>query len=297
MIRVGIVGGGSGGNAVLRSIHNLTDVSVIGISDLNQNALGVVYAHSIGVDYYRDFQSLLRKNPDLVFELTGNDEVRKKIAGSKNEHTTVVESNVAKLIIKMLDAEEIMISDLYEQSRQLAAMAQALSATVQQFEASAQELAGGAENLADQCKHLGINADTTKQNLSKTDEILRFIKSVATETKLLGLNAAIEAARAGDAGRGFTVVADEIRKLAGNSAASVSQIGSMLQNIEGSANDILSGIGEIALVSEHQAAAAEEMASSLDELGRLSVVLKNVADKLSSWHQEGRSPSSPDAYQ
>ncbi len=62
MISIGIVGGGSGGNAVLKAVHGLTDVSVIGISDLNRNALGVVYALSVGVDYFRDFRELLQKN-------------------------------------------------------------------------------------------------------------------------------------------------------------------------------------------------------------------------------------------
>jgi methyl-accepting chemotaxis protein len=282
MVTVGIVGGGGGGNAVLRSLHDLADVSVIGISDLNENALGVVYARSIGVDYYRDFHDLLQKDPDMVIEVTGISEVRDLIHSSKNERTRMVGSDVAKLIIEMFDAKEQMISDLNEQSRQLAAMAQQLSATVQQFAATAQEMAAGAESLAEQCKHLGTNTDTTKHSLSETGEILNFIKHVATESKLLGLNAAIEAARAGDSGRGFTVVADEIRKLADDSGHSVSQIGKILQHIEESVNSILGGIKEISLVSEHQAAATEEMASSLDELGRLAIALKDVAEKIAT---------------
>jgi methyl-accepting chemotaxis protein len=282
MISIGIVGCGIGGNAALRSIHNLTDVNVIGVSDLNESAPGVVYAFSIGVGYYPDLQELLRKDPDMIIEMTGNGKVREQIRSSKSEQTTLVESNVAKLIIDMFDAKERMISDLNEQSRELAAMAQQLSATVQQFTATAEEMAAGAENLAEQCKHLGTNTDTTKQSLSETSEILNFIKHVATETKLLGLNAAIEAARAGDAGRGFAVVADEIRKLADNSALSVSQIGKILQHIEESVNRILGGIREISLVSGQQAMATDEMASSLDELGRLAIGLKDVAEKIAA---------------
>jgi methyl-accepting chemotaxis protein len=282
MISIGIVGGGSGGNAVLRAIHGLTDVSVVGISDLNSNALGVVYALSIGVDYFRDFQELLRKEPDMIIEVTGNAGVREQIRRAKSEHSMLVESDVAKLIMDMFEDKEKLIGDLNDQSKQLAAMAQQLSATVQQFAAAAQELTAGAENLAEQCKTLGTSTGTTKQSLSETGEILKFIKRVATETKLLGLNAAIESARAGDAGKGFTVVADEIRKLADNSALSVSQVGNILKNIEKSANSALSGIGEIALVSEHQAAATQEMASSLDELGKLAIDLKKMAEKIAA---------------
>ena len=269
-------------NAVLKAVHGLTDVSVVGISDLNRNALGVVYALSVGVDYFRDFQELLRKNPDMIIEVTGNAGVREQIRCDKSEHSMLVESDVAKLIMDMFEDKERMIGNLNDQSKQLAAMAQQLSATVQQFAAAGQELAAGAENLAEQCKNLGTSTGTTKQSLSETGDILKFIKRVATETKLLGLNAAIESARAGDAGKGFTIVADEIRKLADNSALSVSQVGTILKNIESSANSSLGDIREIALVSEHQAAATQEMASSLDELGRLAIDLKEVAENITS---------------
>jgi methyl-accepting chemotaxis protein len=282
MISIGIIGGGIGGNAVLRSVHNLPDVNVIGISDLREDAAGVVYALSIGVEYFQDFNELLQKSPDMVIEVTGNDEVREKIDTGKSGQTAVVDSNMAKLIMEMFDVKERMIDDLHDQSRQLAAMAQQLSATVQQFAASAQEMAAGAECLADQCRRLGADTDTTKQSLSETGGILNFIKHVATETKLLGLNAAIEAARAGDSGRGFTVVADEIRKLADNSALSASQIGNILQHIEESVNSILGGIREVALVSEHQASATEEVASSLDELGKLTIELRDVAERIAA---------------
>jgi methyl-accepting chemotaxis protein len=282
MIRIGIIGAGIGGNAVLRSIYRLADVNVIGISDLNETAVGVIYAHSIGVGYYRDFQELLQQDPDMIFEVTGSAEVEAQIRSKKNDRTMLIESDVAKLIMNMFEAKEGMVAGLHDESVQLAAMAQQLSATVQQFTASAEEMAAGAENLSDQCTHLSTNTGATKKSLAETSDILSFIKHVATETKLLGLNAAIEAARAGDAGRGFTVVADEIRKLADNSALSVSQIGKILQHIEESVNSILGGIREISLVSGNQAAATEEMASSLDELGRLAINLKDVAEKIAS---------------
>ena len=150
MISIGIVGGGSGGNAVLRAIHGLTDVSVIGISDLNRNALG----GSLRPQYRR---GLLPGFPGTAAEKSGYDHRshgQRRSAGTDSPRqrastAMLVESDVAKLIMDMFDAKERMIGDLNEQSRQLAAMAQQLSATVQQFAAAAQELAAGAENLAE----------------------------------------------------------------------------------------------------------------------------------------------------
>ena len=131
---------------------------------------------------------------------------------------------------------------------------------------SIQEIAKGSQNLAVVGEKLSSITYQTKEDVNKTDDIIQMIRHIATQTKMLGLNAAIEAARAGEHGRGFAVVAEEIRRLSEESNNSAKQVAAILSKIVNSIDNVNNESQETSAVSEEQAASTEEIAATVQDM-------------------------------
>ena len=91
---------------------------------------------------------------------------------------------------------------------------------------------GDIERMRDSVVGASTQVMGLKDALRSIDMVLTTTTEIASQTNLLALNAAIEAARAGDQGRGFSVVASEVRQLAGRSATAVEEIGAIVRRIQ-----------------------------------------------------------------
>jgi methyl-accepting chemotaxis protein len=116
--------------------------------------------------------------------------------------------------------------------------------------------------------------------IKKTDEIVAFIRNVANQTNLLGLNAAIESARAGEAGRGFGVVAQEVRKMAVESADSVKNIKTLLNKIQDSINLMNNKVVIIDKTVQTQEQSIQEMAQTSQSFATMAGELSSVSENM-----------------
>ncbi|WP_319001984.1 methyl-accepting chemotaxis protein [Clostridium tagluense] len=120
----------------------------------------------------------------------------------------------------------------------------------------------------------------TSDQCNNTDDIIKFIEGIAKQTNLLGLNAAIEASRAGELGKGFGVVASEIRKLSGSSTQSITEINTILKSIKDSVGKVEKIIGIAMTSAEKQEQELTQIIHSVKELNKSAEILAEMASKL-----------------
>ena len=117
-----------------------------------------------------------------------------------------------------------------------------------------------------------INIEQLNSKTANIGQILEVIKGISEQTNLLALNAAIEAARAGEAGRGFAVVADEVRGLAQRTRASAQEIHSMIDELQAGAREAVTAMLESQRYSEQSV----EIGNQAGE--RLGNVTRHIVD-------------------
>lgn len=119
--------------------------------------------------------------------------------------------------------------------------------------------------------------DTISKRATDVEQILGEIGAIAKQTNLLALNAAIEAARAGEAGRGFAVVADEVRDLSARTSAFSQQIGGLMQSMRDGVRQTESAISQMA---------SQDMTFALSSKGEVEQVLAEV-ERLNQQREQG----------
>jgi methyl-accepting chemotaxis protein len=165
-------------------------------------------------------------------------------------------------------AEQLSVSvdQISDQAGTVAASAATTAGTVREGEASTTAVSHMIVDLSAALRQSSDRVHVLSEHAAKIEELIQAIKDIADQTNLLALNAAIEAARAGEQGRGFAVVADEVRKLSERAGRSTGEISALLTNIHAEIGDVSQGIGN---ALEKMQATEEQARCVRDAFGRI----------------------------
>lgn len=152
-----------------------------------------------------------------------------------------------------------------------------LATSFEEITASTEEIAGSATELSALQKETLALSRKAQEHIRKTNDTLKFISGIASETNLLGLNAAIESARAGEYGRGFGVVAQEMRKLSAKAAESAKVAEAAITEINEFIAQIAAGIQQAEAIGSNQATATRQISASMEDSATLAEKIVSIA--------------------
>ncbi|OEF95840.1 methyl-accepting chemotaxis protein [Desulfuribacillus alkaliarsenatis] len=193
------------------------------------------------------------------------------IAGDLN--FTIPVANIAAELIAVRLRDEATKETLQEYVGTLNDVAQDTVAAIEEITASSEELASTSETVA-------TAAVQASDYVKNTNNILELLAKVAQQTKMLGLNAAIEASRAGEYGRSFLVVAKEVSKLAEDSRNSSEEIVQILGTLKEVIERVSKDIQQTSVIANEQSKALQDIARLAESVQDVVKSLKDIAEQL-----------------
>jgi methyl-accepting chemotaxis protein len=220
-------------------------------------------------------RTLFQSSGELAATMNTLSDSGKAQADSANSMASGVEEMTASIS---------QISDRAGEARQMSedagSKSSASGAVVQQ---SADEM----RNISESVTEASQKISALELAATEISTIIKVIREIADQTNLLALNAAIEAARAGEQGRGFAVVADEVRKLAERTGQSTQEIGTMVERIQGITREAVEGMSANVAQVNQSAGLAQETGQSISDIqAATQCVLAAVNDMASALSQQ-----------
>jgi methyl-accepting chemotaxis protein len=168
----------------------------------------------------------------------------------------------------------------------VASATEELSTSVNEISRQVQESARMATDAVGQARTTNDRVSELSKAASRIGDVVELINTIAEQTNLLALNATIEAARAGEAGRGFAVVASEVKALAEQTSKATGEIGQQVAGIQAATQDSVNAIKEISGTIERLAEISSTIAAAVEEQGAATLeISRNVQQAAQGTHQ------------
>lgn len=253
--------------------------------DMLQEDIAVVVADQTTVLYYKPGDTVKLKI-NVSSELSVDDPLYKAIRDDKT-YSSIVPKEVYGVPFKAITLPikgfrgnvvgGISICKSLTQQFKVEESTETLFSSLEETGTSIEEISGGSEKLLNIIDNIVEITKQTEKHIKESNEIINMIQNIASQSNLLGLNAAIEAARSGEQGRGFTVVASEMRKLAQLSSESSQKVSKVLSETSKSMEEIFRMINQAQIISKGQATATEGITATLEEITASAQIMAGIA--------------------
>ncbi len=269
------------------------------------------------------FNQFMEKLRDMFVQVQAQSvavgEAAEKLSRSADqvEHASNLQAESATATAASVEEVTVSIQHIAQTARDFENSARATGNATSEGQSLVTEVASEMAKVNESVSTLAATMQNLGHQSAKVDTIVKVIKDIADQTNLLALNAAIEAARAGEQGRGFAVVADEVRKLAARTTEATVEIGNIVHDIQGEINaadsnmratrdlitggvdisqktsqaisavksetdNLISNVSVIADSTREQAAASTDIAQNVERISAMaqqnSGVVRDVAD-------------------
>ncbi|MCK6406741.1 MAG: methyl-accepting chemotaxis protein [Rhodocyclaceae bacterium] len=196
-------------------------------------------------------------------------------AVSQMDKSASIQSSAASAIAANVEQLTVSINIVADNTGEAARVARDSDSQANEGHQAIEQLIAQINEVASVVRTAAEQINQLKTDSEKISNIVAVIKDIADQTNLLALNAAIEAARAGEAGRGFAVVADEVRKLSERTALSTGEISQMVGAIQQSTGQVVDGVTHgVALVDS----SVDFAGQAGDAIARLREMAQRVAE-------------------
>ncbi|MGH1471532.1 MAG: methyl-accepting chemotaxis protein [Cellvibrionaceae bacterium] len=229
--------------------------------------------------------SIISDFSGTAIELNANTE-KLSLTAKETERGVVSQQSATQQVVTAVREMASVVEDVANNVTQAAGSAQEADREAKTGMSVVTDTMGQIESLASDIVNAAEVIDRLQQETDNIGSVLDVIRGIAEQTNLLALNAAIEAARAGEQGRGFAVVADEVRTLASRTQSSTQEIQDMIEQLQYGAREAVQMMEKGKVQAEESVKQAAEASNSLEAITEGVTAIRDKTNQIASAAEE-----------